>query len=412
MDRDNVREQEKLYRFLSGIMTILYGVACTYLYYRQTKWTGGSVFESDLPAHIRMVIEDGWYYSLTALIYKLLYLLPFHDMAIAVFLGAVSAVTVPLTGTLLIKLGASGKTVPYLALILNLVMPVYIKGLSDGRYMGMQSASIWHNSTYIVMKPLAILCFLLYLELEEKIAQGLSVKSAVVFSVLLAVTTAVKPSFLVVFAPVMLVYLVLDLIGKVPFWRLFAFGCCVLPSLVVILLQNAVLFGPTSDSSVILAPGAVVSQHSAHPLVAAGLSILFPLWILVLHIRDLKRDRIYQMIWLMAVAGYGELFLFSESGHRAMDGNFMWGYYLVILLLFAVSVAKLMHYGQEELPNGTSEEPVKVQKASTGKRMMALLGWILLALHFYFGFYFFLQLLQGVSYMMWAVNTWRGITRA
>ena len=384
-------------------MTLIYGMACCYLYYQQTKWTtgSGSAFESDLPFHIKMVVEDGWFYSLTAVIYKMLYLLPFHDLAIAVFLGFASIAAVPITGKLLRHLGVSGIAVPYLALVLNLVMPVYVKGLSDGRYMGMQSASIWHNSTYIVMKPLAILCFLMYLELEEKIAWGLSTKSAVAFSIVLTVTTAVKPSFLVVFAPAMLVYLVLDLIKKVPFWRLFAFGCCVIPSLVIILLQNAVLFGQASDSSVILAPGAVVSQHSPHPLLAAGLSILFPLWILILNLRDLKKDRTYQVIWLMAMVGYGELFLFSESGHRSMDGNFMWGYYLVILLLFAVNVAKLMNYGKEEQTDGVSEKPVQTQKLFKGTLLMVLLGWILLALHFYFGFYFFLRLLQGISYMMW-----------
>ena len=49
---------------------ILYGISMVFLFYRQAGWTGGAVYESDLPAHIRMIVEDGWYYSLTAFIYQ------------------------------------------------------------------------------------------------------------------------------------------------------------------------------------------------------------------------------------------------------------------------------------------------------------------------------------------------------
>ena len=65
------------------------------------------------------------------------------------------------------------------------------------------------------------------------------------------------------------------------------------------------------------------------------------------------------------------------------------------------SVAKLMNYGKEEQTDGVSEKPVQTQKLFKGTLLRVLLGWILLALHFYFGFYFFLRLLQGISYMMW-----------
>ena len=56
---------------------ILYGISMVFLFYRQAGWTGGAVYESDLPAHIRMIVEDGWYYSLTAFIYQAFYQIPF-----------------------------------------------------------------------------------------------------------------------------------------------------------------------------------------------------------------------------------------------------------------------------------------------------------------------------------------------
>ncbi len=371
-------------RIAAYVLWMVYGIACAYLYYRQTKWTGGSVFESDLPAHIKMVIEDHWYYSLTAFVYRFLYLFPIHDLLIALFLGIMSVFAVAVTAVLLRYFQLPEELTGFLALILNLVMPIFIPGVADGRYIGMQSASIWHNSTYIVMKPLAVICFLLYLQLEQEISEKLPVKKAVIFSLMLVLTTAVKPSYLVVFAPVMLFFMIADLFKKVPFWRLFTFGCCVLPSLGVILLQNAVLFGAQTDSGIIIAPGLVVRAHSGHPFVAAGLSILFPLAVLIFSLQDLVKDRIYRFIWALAFVGYGEMFLLSESGHRSLDGNFMWGYFLVILLLFAVSVKKL--YEKKDRPGAALEV---VGCACT------------LALHLYYGMHFFIALLKGISYHMW-----------
>ncbi|MGN0413720.1 MAG: hypothetical protein ACI4FV_11875, partial [Lachnospiraceae bacterium] len=39
---------------------LLYGISMVYLFYKQTQWVDGSVYESDLPAHINMIVEDGW----------------------------------------------------------------------------------------------------------------------------------------------------------------------------------------------------------------------------------------------------------------------------------------------------------------------------------------------------------------
>ena len=61
----------------------------------------------------------------------------------------------------------------------------------------------------------------------------------------------------------------------------------------------------------------------------------------------------------------------------------MWGYYLVILLLFAVSLKKL--YEKKDRPGAILE----------------VVGCAcVLALHLYYGMHFFIALLKGISYMM------------
>ena len=46
-----------------------YGVLCVYLFYMQSVQPldyNNRYFQSDLPYHISMIVDDGWYYSFTA----------------------------------------------------------------------------------------------------------------------------------------------------------------------------------------------------------------------------------------------------------------------------------------------------------------------------------------------------------
>ncbi len=379
---------ERLLKVTFYVLLAVYAISLCFMFYRQTQWTGGAVYESDLPAHISMVIEDGWYYSLSALVYRLLYFLPWPSAAIAVFLTGCQVLSVLLGGKLLNRFLHRDSLANAASLVLNFVMPCYLRGVADGRYIGMQSSAIWHNSTYIVMKPLALLTLICYVMIEEQIGEELQWKRWWGFMIALTLTTAVKPSFLLVFAPAMLVYLVVDLIRGVPFGRLFIFGCGVLPSLAVVLIQNAVLFGGSTGNGWELAPGAVLAQHSAHPLISAVLSILFPLVMLEMNPQMVKSK--YALgAWMMAVIGFLQLFLFSETGSRAMDGNFMWGYSFAILPIFIVGIYYLL------------TELRRWAKLSMIRKAALCAACAILLWHLYCGLYFYINLVQGVSYFMW-----------
>ena len=100
------RNQETKWNFIRYaiyVLVVLYGISSAFLYYKQTQWTGGAVYESDLPAHIKMIIVDGWYYSLTAFVYKALYLFDNGALAIAVFLAICTVAAVWMTYILMLK---------------------------------------------------------------------------------------------------------------------------------------------------------------------------------------------------------------------------------------------------------------------------------------------------------------------
>lgn len=410
----------KIGKGIVRICILLYGASMLFLFYKQTGWSGGAVYESDLPVHIKMIVEDGWYYSLTAFVYQVLYLLPFTlpngapfgNLAIAFFLALCGLFSVYLTAFLLRdmqKSKAEELTVWYLqkdgegeltvwhllgGLILNLVMPCYVRGIADGRYIGMESASIWHNSTYIVMKMIGLICILYYGKLAGTYKQGISVKQWIVFTLLLSVCTAVKPSFLVVFAPVMAVFLWIDLLQKTPFRQVFLFGSTVFLPMFVVLFQNMVLFSKETGNGWEIRPGYVLSLHSDYPFLSAVLSVLFPLILLFISWKEMQKDKCFLAAWLMAVVGFLEAFLFTETGSRASDGNFMWGYSFAVLLIFAVALVKWA----EGVKRMFREEKRKYRSFYAG---MIVVSGLALFWHLYCGIYFYTHLLRGVSYYMW-----------
>ena len=356
-------------------------------------WTEGSVYESDLPAHISLAVDDGLIYSLISLIIiglsksGTLIVLP-------VLLGLFAALSVFFTAELIIEI-TDKKTNPnaavLLALLLNTVMPCYIRGLSDGRYMGMHASSIWHNSTYLMMKWLGLWTILVYLNIEKDISKKLTVKSYLFFTVILTITTAAKPNFFLAVTPAMLVFLIIDLAGKkAPLRRLVMFGSAVLPSFAVMILQNRALFNAgAGGSGIVIAPGKAMGAHTGYLLIVSVLSIAFPLMMLLLHIKEIFKNRYLLFAWLCAGCGYMEYFLFSEKGARDMDANFSWGYAFTIILIFGISLVLWIN----------DLKDIKKKNILT-KCYLAGCG-LVLAYHTYCGLLFFIRLCMGVSYMMW-----------
>ena len=114
------------------LVILIYGGLCFYLFYMQSVQPldyNNRYFQSDLPYHISMIIDDGWYYSFTAYAYQLLYRAGGNGtVLIALFLAAASVLCIFLTERLLaLLLGREGADALTLgcALLLNLVMPFF-----------------------------------------------------------------------------------------------------------------------------------------------------------------------------------------------------------------------------------------------------------------------------------------------
>ncbi len=379
---------------LLWILFALYGVSCLYLYYMQSIQPldyNNRYFQSDLPYHLSMILEDNWYYSFTAYAYQFFNLLtPGSTVLTVIFLTIVTLATVLLTEKLLRVLLGNGKLSPASlggALALNMVMPFFLEAAGIYRYVSYQSGNLWHNSTYLCMKLGAIASMLLYLKIEENYAEKISLKNWLYFAITLIITTGIKPSFLTVFAPAMALKLLWDLFHKVPFKQIFLFGCAVLPACGVVLWQNAVLFGEETGQGFVFNPWYTFSLHADKPKLAVLCSIAFPLVILLFSVTELLKDRKFFFTWLMTGIGFLEALLLAESGSRSRDGNFLWGYCFAIFYVFVVSFPKWLALWKKPGHKW-------LYKA------MFLIAGIVFLYQLYCGIYFFLRLLGGETYFM------------
>lgn len=384
-------KKEKTLRTAVHILVVLYGIACLWLFYRQSvadlTVEGAIPYESDLPLHISMIVEDGWYYSFTAYIYKLLYTVcGGTTWGIVLFLCACAVATVYVTEEFVYRLGKYGEKTWFtllLALSLNFVMPVYIRAVGEYRYVSYQSGNIWHNSTYICMRLAALAALLCYFRLEGKYREGITRKEWCCFALLNIVCTGIKPSFLLVFSPVMGIFLLADLFRQAPLKRILVFGSALLPSGLVILWQNSVLFGEKTGNGVEFRPWYTFALHADITKLAVVCSVLFCGLVVLLTLRKAASEKNYLFIVAMAVLGFLEALCLVESGSRAADGNFLWGYSFCLFVLFAVCAVKWLEF------NGKGVQ--KILRTGLG---------LVYAWHLYCGMHFFVNLVAGASYWM------------
>lgn len=400
---DGAAKKKNLLLILTQVLLLGgYGILCAYLYYKQTLKLPNYLYESDLPYHIEMAL-DGWGYSLTAIIYRFLHMFPYANVTIALFLSLCTI------GTIFVTVKAVDYYLhkPWISLAVGMfsgfVMPFFIRAVQYSRYNGYQSGSIWHNSTYIVMKLFALGAFFLYCVIAGRYGKKFGWKDWVFFAGLLVLTTATKTSFLLVFAPAAFLMLLVDLYLKIPLKKVLLVATTVIPSLVVVLLQQTVLFGEDTGNGIAIDFAYSVYLTTGRPYLTMPLSVLFPLIVLFANflpvfkdtLADFKerkgslRHREYFTTWLVWFFGFAEYLLLRETGSRSGDGNFSWGYDFCIFLLFIWS----MIYFYRNMTDGKfGPKPVRIVYG-------VLAGGVLLY-HVYCGIYYFALIIQGYTYFL------------
>lgn len=301
---------------------------------------------ADLLSHIQYGLSENSGYSLTYIILGFLWKLPrYHSVIISLFLMTLNILSIIFTYMLFkIHLKNIPKEYLYLAaLVCNIYMPIHIPSFNPSPYIGMLGFNLYHNSTYIAMKPFAVLSIIIFIRLmNQYYNKTISILEWICFASCLFITTWFKPSFMFGFAPYMLIILIIDFIkgkGK-NILNYIIFGTTTFPAICLMLWQKTQLFD--QQNGIEYGFLKVWRLYSNNPLLSLMLSIAFPLIVLIFNYKDLLTCKLYQFSWFFALIN---IFIFAflyESGPRMADGNLSWGTHFAAGLLFIISMYKFL----------------------------------------------------------------------
>jgi len=275
---------------------------------------------------------------------------------------------------------------PLLAVVMIFVGPLYIPIVNRIYHLGQFQSGVWHNPTSQPLKFFVIIIFFLIMHLIEnrerlqnEIVQASLLKLRkldiyfVLFSVLLMLSVVYKPSLALVFIPSLFIYCCIDVIntGFKSFWFCFKAGLAVLPSCLLLLVQNTVL-ADAANTTIIFAPLLVWKIYAPHPLLSALISLPFPIFICIIGFRRLFINKMMFLSLLMLVVSILFFVLLAVyPGVVAMD--FIWGVAICTLLIFVTSFIYFV------------DELTRIGIKQTKGKITAVVGTALIFMQFIFG---------------------------
>ncbi len=242
-------------------------------------------------------------------------------------------------------------------------------GLFDRYYLGAYTANIWHNPTYLAVKPLAIACFLCYAELvSDREAQN---KQYVKASLLLGISALCKPSFYQAFIPGLVGYCIFHFLikrKKDVFLHYLKIALTCVPVGIIAIVQSKIAVTGEGGAGLSFWPFYVIGHFTENWRAAVLLSLAFPMFIyLVCVLRKKWNSEIETACWMIASAfGMYIAFYFDVNPFAA---DFSWGVGLALNIGFVVAGKELLNLWDK----------------SWIWKISAILGYLLLCTHTFFG---------------------------
>jgi hypothetical protein len=272
-----------------------------------------------------------------------------------------------------------------LALVMSLVGPLYLPFFNRDLYLGQGTPNIWHNPTWVLMQPLALLTVgLWYRSLGHRQPRAAAAWRRAGASIALLASTFVKPSFAVVFLPALAVLAAIRG-GSLREKALGFAHLAILAAPTLALLGFEYLrhyAAADSGTRLIVAPFVVWGAKTPSVAISALLTVAFPLVVSIGWPETLREDRGLQVIWIVTAIAFLERALLAESGPQMMHGNWAWGYFIALKLLFVFALAAFL---------GRAGGPGRV-------RPRVILAWTVLAFHLAAGLWYLDCLLSGKGF--------------
>ena len=383
--------QNKKQRLLWGLGllgTAVFTLLMGWLHYQQLLSTG--YYYSDIPAHMAGHAMGNTGFSLVTVLLRGVFAIG-GNLGTAVFLAAVNLLT------LLIFAWAIRKAVPQVcpgaallwSLAANLCQAVWMPN-GGYWYFGAITGTIYHNTTYIMLAPFALLAMLAFYRVWPTMRGKLDLRAYAVYTVLLTVATSFKASLIFAFAPALLVLLIVDFVRTRAknLKNEIIMGCSVFPGVALCVIQASVLFAE-DDSGVKLIFTVPFDHHRMlwGPFNEAGVlglarSFVFVAAVGLLLGRAAWQSFRYRFSLFTFAVSLAEALLLVESGERLYHANLWWGPFICFWVFWLESVSVFL-------------QQLRAKAAPCWRLVLcaAALAW-----HVISGVCFLVMLMWGVSY--------------
>lgn len=216
------------------------------------------------------------------------------------------------------------------------------------RCNGILTANPYWNATYLAVRPFTVLSFFLAAKVLSEYEEHFSLRDGVGLGVSVFLATFTKPSFTFVLAPVLAATVFWRLVAKkFIYWKnTAALCCCFLPTALLLVYQFWGVFVGTNsrgeETGIGLEMGKAWHVYSGNIPLSIVMALLFPLVVLVLNWKELKRDGAFRLAWQIMLVGFLSFLMLYEKGFRFEHMNFSWGYMHGLFFVFMISVIQML----------------------------------------------------------------------
>lgn len=231
-----------------------------------------------------------------------------------------------------------------LTLVAMLVGPIFFLTLPERTYLGYITGNVYHNPTFILLRPLAMLVF--YLTFRQLYSRP-SWKPIVLGAVLLALATQAKPSFTITFLPAvgLLALFQIKRFRSLNWW--YVIVTLALPAIVILAEQFYMTYLGAESDSIIFAPFKAILQYVPNlgsVFLFILLSTLFPMLFTFFYRQQLQNEKTVLFAWLNFLVAVAIALLFTEVKNIA-HLNFWWGSMVALFILFVETIGQAARLG-------------------------------------------------------------------
>lgn len=264
-----------------------------------------------------------------------------------------------------------------LGISLLFVGPLDASKILGDYYLGAYSGNLWHNSTYLIMRPVGLMTFLAYSRLITNTEAA--AKEYILGSFLLATSAVLKPNFYQSFLPGLAMYCIISFLKEKRYYIFYhylkiAFSC--LPVCFVAIIQYTFSLG--EDRGGIGVGFLYVWKHyTENWIFSLVVSIAFPACIYIIAVIKQKWNVQMGLSLAMFISALTQYMIFYvKAGPFA--GDFSWGVGMAIFIGFVIAVKELYN----------SLIAIEVNR---GYRLLEYGCFFLYSIHLWYGIVYFFR---------------------